>query len=82
MMESKKSAVIFVNIMMILFYSSIFGIMLGIWLTIGNQKIDILFYISAIIFMISLIGTFLTKRTDNLDFKTNIIHKAIWIWND
>jgi hypothetical protein len=82
MMKSKRSAVMFANIMMILFYSSIFGIMLGIWITISNQKVDILFYISCINLMISIIGSCLTIRTDNLECESNIIHKAIWIWNN
>lgn len=81
MMKSKKSAVIFANIMMILFYSSIFGIMLGTWITIGNQKIDILFYISCISLVISIISSCLIIRTDDLEFESNITHKAIWIWD-
>lgn len=82
MMKSKRSAVIFANIMMILFYSSIFGIMLGTWLTISNQKVDVLFYISCISLMISILGSVLIIRTDNLECKSNIIYKAIWIWNN
>ena len=80
-MKSERSAVIFANIMMILFYSSIFGIMLGIWITIGNQKVDILYYISCISLVISILGRCLIIRTDGLEFKSNITHKAIWIWN-
>ena len=45
MKESQRSAVIFNNIMMILFYSSIFVLMISFFETIINQEVHIKFYI-------------------------------------
>ena len=79
-MNNQKSAIIFANIMMIFFYISLFGLILSWWLSIINQEIHILTYISSITFILSMIFSVLVERTDNLEGKTNIIYKGKWIW--
>lgn len=79
MEKSQKSAVIFANIMMIIFYLSIFGIMLGTTFTIIEQKVSLLFYTSIITFFISIFSSLLVEILDE-PFKSNIKYKAKWRW--
>ena len=80
-MRNNISAVIFANVMMILFYLGLFMFSISIVFIIEYEEIaDILSIAGGYIFVLSLIGSLLTIRTDNLEGKTNIIHKAIWYW--
>ncbi len=80
-MKSQKSAVIFANIIMFIFYTSIFIFMISFIISIIQHKLNIIAVYSIVPFTLSLFGSLLTERTDNLEFKSNIIHKAIWYWN-
>ena len=77
MKESQKSAVIFDNIMMILFYSSIFVLMISFFETIINQEVHILFYISSITLILSIFSGLLVERLDE-PMKSNITYNAKW----
>ena len=77
MKKSQKSAVIFDNIMMILFYSSISVLMISFFETIINQKVHILFYISSITLILSVFGGLLVERLDE-PMKSNITYNAKW----
>ena len=81
-MKNDISAVIFANIMMILFYLGLSMFLISIIFIFEYEKIAYILSITGgFIFIISLIGSLLTIRTDNLKFKNNIKYKAIWIWN-
>lgn len=77
MKKSQKSAVIFDNIMMILFYSSIFVLMISFFETIINQEVHILFYVSSITLILSIFSGLLVERLDE-PMKSNITYNAKW----
>ena len=77
MKKSQKSAVIFDNIMMILFYSSISVLMISFYETIINQEVHILFYISLITLILSIFSGLLVERLDEPK-KSNIPYNAKW----
>ena len=79
MKESQKSAVVFANIIMILFYASIFVLMISFFETIINQKIHILFYVSSITLILSIFGGLLVEKLDE-PMKSNITYNAKWIF--
>lgn len=76
--ESQKSAVIFINILMVIFYTSIAIHMISFVLSVIESKVNIFMFIATVMLIISVYGTLFVEVLDKQYFKSNIIYKARW----
>lgn len=76
--ESQKSAVVFMNILMVMFYTSIAIYMISFALSVIESKVNIFMFIASIMLIISGCGTLFVDILDKHPFKSNITYKARW----
>lgn len=76
--ESEKSAIVFINILMVIFYTSIAIYMISFALSVIESKVNIFMFIASIMLIISVCGTLFVDILDKHPLKSNITYKARW----
>lgn len=76
--ESEKSAIVFINILMVIFYTSIAILMISFALSVIESKVNIFMFIATIMLIISVCGTLFVDILDKQPLKSNITYKARW----